>query len=315
MKKLKFIVCIIIVSFILLGCFFYFNKYTIYDSIVYIESINENYMNKGMGFVYKIQDNVNYIITNYHVVSNADELYIYNYNNKKTVASVVEYDKYTDIAILKVVGKLDLKEVKIGINDVKKNDSIYYFNISESAVKAGTVLSLSNEISINADYGNSFYNVISIKGDIESGNSGSPVLTKENEVIGVISLKEEYTDMAFYIPIDYVMNIVSKLENHTLKRPNLGATFINMTDIDILNQYGINIDNVNGVLIFDVRENYPLSEAGLIEGDVITRIDEVSISNVNMLQKEIYARSIGDSIVLGYYRNKDYKEVKVILNK
>lgn len=293
----------------------YDNKYSINDSMVFIESYGEESIKEGMGLVYKEENNSSYIVTNYHVIYDSKNIYVYNLDNKKEKASIIDYDIYTDIAILEIKDNLNLEPCIIGNNNVNKNDTINYFNINKKTIEKGTILNIDNEININANYGSSFYNAISIKADIENGNSGGPVFNINDEIIGIISLKEEDSDIGFYIPVDNTMNIVTKLENHTLVRPNLGATFANSTNIEILNQYGINTMGVNGVVILEVIENYPLFVFGIIKGDIITKINNQVVSDVVDMQKIVYSHNIGDTITLEYYRNNLLSKIDIVLNK
>jgi len=279
------------------------NKYEIENSIVYIDTTEK----QGMGFVYKVEDNVSYIVTNYHVIDLAKEIYI----NNKIKAEIVECDKYSDIAILKVNKKL---KPAIISEDGTLND-VYYYNINNDIIEKGSILSLDNEITINTAYGTSVYNAVEIKGNIEEGNSGSPLFNSEDEVVGLISLKDVNNNTGFALPIDYVMEMVNKLENHTLYRPNLGATFINTTNIEKLNEYAINTFGINGVVVLDIKEEYPLYIAGLYNGDIITKINDTIITDVNTLQKEIYSRNFGEDIYIEYYREGISNIVVVNLNK
>lgn len=315
MKKLKYIVLVFIVFLILFVISLNFDNYKISDSLVFVESLNPNYGTRGMGFVYNVERDTSYIITNYHVIENGNELYIYNLDNKKARASVIDYDKYTDIAILSIEDSLDLKEVKISNEDVKLNDEVFYFNIEKNTIESGTVLSLDDKINLTTDYGNSFYNAGSINGNIERGNSGGALFNSNDEAIGLISLKEQNQNIGFYIPINYVIDIVTKLENHTLIRPNLGGKFANTTNTDILNEYSISVSSVDGVVALEVTNDYPLDVAGIIKGDVITKVNNTVIGDVNDLQTEIYSYNIGDTVILGYYRGNAYNEVNIILNK
>jgi len=293
----------------------YDNKYSINDSMVFIESYSSESIKEGMGFVYKEDADNSYIITNYHVIDNSENIYVYNLNNKKEKANIIDYDIYTDIAILEIKDNLNLEPCIIGNNNVNENDTINYFNINKKTIEKGTILNIDNEININANYGSSFYNAISIKADIENGNSGGPIFNINDEIIGIISLKEEDSDIGFYIPINNVINIVTKLENHTLARPNLGATFANSTNTEVLTQYGINTMGVNGVVVLEVIENYPLFVSGIIKGDIITKINNQVVSDVVDMQKIIYSHNIGDTITLEYYRNNVLSEIDIVLNK
>lgn len=306
---------ILILVTLLVMALIYDNKYSINDSIVFVESYSSESIKEGMGFVYKEDATTSYIITNYHVIYDSENIYVHNLDNKKEKASIVDYDIYTDIAILEIEDNLNLGPCIINDNKIEENDIIYYFNINKRNIEKGTVLNLDNEININANYGNSFYNAISINADIENGNSGGPLFNINDEVVGVISLKEEDNDIGFYIPIDSAMDIVTKLENHTLVRPNLGATFANSTNIEMLNQYGINTMGVNGIVILEATENYPLYVSGLTKGDIITKINDEAVFNVVDMQKIIYSYDIGDTITLEYYRNNILSRIDITLNK
>lgn len=314
MKKL-IVLIIIVITVIISVITLFFKKNNIESSIVFIESLYDNYKNEGMGFVYKIKDNSNYIITNYHVIDENEEIYVYNLNKEKIKAEIVNYDKYRDIAILKIEDKLNLKEAKINSDSVKENDDIYYFNINSNNIEKGKILDLNTEIFLDTSYGISYYNGILMEGNITEGNSGGPVLNKNKDVIGLISIKEKGKNNSIYLSIDNVIEIVSKLENHTLKRPNLGGIFVSSYNEGILKENNIIIDNINGVVVLDITKDYPLYKAGIAKGDIITKINNKNIDGVNELQKEIYSYNAGDIITLEYYRNKEYKSVNVKLNK
>jgi S1-C subfamily serine protease len=121
-----------------------------------------------------------------------------NLKGKRTRADLVWHDKYTDIAILNIEDELGLKNIKIGSSNVNINDKVYYFDIINKEIENGIITSLDNEINVNSSYGNSLYKANSIVGNIVEGNSGSPVLNNEDEVIGMISLKEENQNKAYY---------------------------------------------------------------------------------------------------------------------
>ena len=182
-------------------------------------------------------------------------------------------------------------------------------------IEKGTILNLNNEVNINTDYGNSYYNAISINANIVNGNSGGAVFNKNNELIGIISLKEENSNTGFYIPISNVIELVTKLENRTLIRPNLGGMFASSSNRELLNKYEINIQNIEGVVVLDVIDGYPLNNSGIIKGDVIIKINNVLIPDVTALQKEIYSHVVGETLCVEYYRNNNLNVVNVILSK
>ena len=289
------------------------NNYSPYDSIVFIEAINNESIKDGMGFVYEVSDNKNYIVTNYHVVESSNSLYVENINREKISAKVVWYDVYTDIAVLQINNELGLKEI-LPINQKSNiNDSVYYYNIENKELKKGKILSLNNEININTSYGNSYYMANSINANINNGNSGSPLFNDKNEFIGMICLKEEGSDSAYYLEYNYIEKLVSKLKNQELFRPNLGASFVNTTNIDLLNQYEIFPGDIVGVVIIDLKEGFPLKNSGLVQGDIITKINDIQITNSSELQKTLYSFKPNDIISIEYVRSGGYNRVDIVL--
>ena len=259
------------------------NGYEPIDSIVFIEAINNESVKEGMGFVYKIKDDKNYIVTNYHVVGSSNSLYVENSVNEKISAKMIWYDIYTDIAVLQINNELNLKEAIVSSDKTNVSDEIYYYNIK------------------------------AISADIENGNSGGPIFNNESELIGMICLKEEESTNAYYLTHEYLVDIVTKLENQTLFRANLGATFVNTTNVDVLNQYGIFVGDLVGVVMLDLKDGFPLQASGLVHGDIITKINDFQITNVNELQKYIYSFDLNETVSIEYLREGIYNRVDVIL--
>lgn len=291
------------------------NKNSTSDSVVYIESLNDESITSGSGFVYKIENNKNFIITSYHVIDNYDEIYVYNNKKEKIGAKVFKYDEYTDIAILLIEDKLNLKEINIGNSEkIKEEDKVYAVgtpieieNINK--ISKGNILSKNKEIKINGIN----YNSIEINIGVDYGNSGGPLLNKDNEVIGMMFVMEEDKKIGYALPINFVMDIVEKLEKDEIKRPNLGAIMCNTTNTDTLNEYSINIDSVAGVVLLEVQENGLLYKSGLQKGDIITMFNEINIKNVTDLRENLYKKEIGDIVEIEYYRKGIYYKVSVEL--
>lgn len=323
MKKILFYLCIVILILGSLITVIIFNNNKLdfaNKSVVYIESINEDVIKSGSGFVYKVEDNKNYIVTSYHVIEDYTNVYVYNSDKKKVSASVLNYDEYTDIAVLVIEDNLDLKEINIGnSNSINREDEIYVvgtpLNIENiNTVTEGKITVQNKEITINTTHGSSNLDAIEVSAEVDYGNSGGPLLNKNNEVIGVMFVKEESVNgLSYALPINYVMDIVEKLENNELKRPNLGAVMCNTTNTKILNEYGVSVDDIVGVVILNLNKSYILDSAGLQKGDIITKFDNIEISNVNELREELYKKTVGDVVGIEYYRNGMYYEVNIQL--
>lgn len=296
-----------------------FNKKDINDSVVYIESIDDETIKSGSGFVYKIEDGKNYIITSYHVIEGYNDIYVYNSGKEKIKANILNYDEYTDIAILTVENKLGLNKIDIGnSNKVSIDDQVIAVgtpnNIENiNTISKGKISELDKKITFETMHGSSNLSAIEVNIDVTYGNSGGPLLNNKNEVIGMVFIKEENQHTAYALPINFVMELVGKLENHELNRPNLGAVMCNATNTELLNEYEIEIKDIDGVVILDLNENGLLHKEGLQIGDVITEFNGNVISNVNNLREELYKNQIGNKVWLEYYRNGVYYKVDIEL--
>ena len=127
-KKIIYITLLILIFYI--GALIYvpsnYDLDKVYDSVVYIESFNEDVIKKGSGFVYETKNNKNYIVTNYHVVRDSKDIYVYNTDQKKVKGNLINYDKDFDIAIISIENKLNLKGIKLGNSDkIKIGKDIY----------------------------------------------------------------------------------------------------------------------------------------------------------------------------------------------
>ena len=218
------IICIIVLTLILFFIFLMFNIKNnitmdkLYSSLVYIETKRSNTKISGSGIVYDVKDNNSYIVTNYHVVGNADEIIIYDKNKNSSIAKIVDYNELYDVALLKV-DNLNLKKAKFGnSNKLKVFDEIYvlgnpvgrqYFG----TVSKGIVSYINRNIRVENINNISKYNAIQIDASINSGNSGGALLNKNKEVVGLVTIKEDNLDgVGFVIPINFVKKIIGNME-------------------------------------------------------------------------------------------------------
>lgn len=313
MKRIIFILISSLIVVLFVNIFLYKKTYDPNESIVFIESFGAEYINNGMGFVYKKDDKNTYIITNYHVVAESNEIYIYNIKNKKQKVNLFAYDIYSDIAILQLIGNLNLEEIKIKKDKLGIGDIIYYFNIYDKEFKQSNIISKNNELNINNSYGLSVYNATAINGDIQKGNSGGPILNKNNEVVGILCLKDIEDNIGFYVSIESVIEIINQLETKTLQRPNLGGIFVDSSNIKVLNEYGYNSYDIDGVVVLDIKKDGIFYDLGIKKGDLILKINDKLVLNTTDMQKEIYNYNMDQKIKLTYYRDGKYSEVEFIL--
>lgn len=289
------------------------------ESLVYIEAISSDSVSKGSGFVYKNKDNKNYIITSYHVIDDYEEILVYT-DQKSTIATVLNYDEYTDIAVITIDDELGLEEIKLGDSSkINVGDQIYVAGTPLnsnyiSTITSGIISYIDREISVTTTVGNSSINAIQVDAAINPGNSGGPLLNNNGQVIGLVFIKEaDLNGIGFAIPINFVMNIVNKLEKNELNRPNLGAIMVNTTNDKVLKEYSIDKSNINGVVLLEVKEKGLFYDYNLQKGDIITKFNNVNIENVQDLQNELYSYNIEDIVVIEYYRNGISDKIKIEL--
>lgn len=307
----------------------------VYDSVLCIEVLNDNNdtISTGTGFLYDKDDKYGYVLTNSHVVSNGTNVQGTLSNNKVVSLTILGTDSYTDLAVLRMDVKDVIQVASIGTSqNMKIGNTVFTVGSPMGSTYAGTVTKgiLSGKdrlIETSTSNGNGLYNesyivkVLQTDAAISPGNSGGPLVNLAGDVIGITSLKlvdEEVEGMGFAIPIEDAINYVDYLEKgKAIQRPVIGVQLIDLTNKYLLYRYGINIDPSieYGVMLVKVDPGYPASDAGLKDGDVVTKINGQKISTTSEFKYELYKYSIGDSIDVTYIRNGKEKHAKIQLDK
>lgn len=307
----------------------------VYDSVLCIEVMNSDgsVLSTGTGFVYSKDSKYGYILTNAHVVSSGNNIVGVLSNNNTTSLTVLGSDTYTDLAVL----RMDVKDV-LGVASIgnSKNtpvgNMVFTVGSPMGSTYAGTVTKgiLSGKdrlIETSASNSNSLASesyivkVLQTDAAISPGNSGGPLVNLAGDVIGITSLKlvdEQVEGMGFAIPIEDAMNYVDTLaQGKTIERPLVGVQILDLTNKYTLYRYGINVDSSikSGVILIKVNSGYPASDAGLKDGDIVTKIDGEDVTTVSEFKYQLYQHKIGDTIEVTYYRAGKENKTKLKLNK
>jgi len=296
----------------------------IYNSVVYIESLkNKTATGSGSGFVYKIEGEYGYILTNQHVIDGAQEIEITNIDGKVSKAEKMGEDAYSDIAVLRI-NKADVLGVaEFGSSvDAKLGDTVFTVGSPVGktymgSVTKGILSGKDREVIVSSQY---VMEVIQVDAALNPGNSGGPLANINGEVIGINSLKlaqSEIEGMGFAIPIEMVKTIADKLEKkETIKRPLLGVSMLDASSTYQLYQNGIMLSEeiTEGVVVVEVSKDTPAYIAGLKKGDVILEINDKKVEDIAKFKTQLYKCNIGDTITLKVYRNNNIKEIKVKLD-
>lgn len=297
----------------------------VYDSVVLVKSYRRGQLiGTGTGFVYKKEGNNGYIITNHHVIADADEVKIKNNAGTEVTAKILGSDEYSDIAVLSIEKDAVMAVASIGESSKSEiGDTIFTVGSPLGEEYMGTVtkgIISGKDRTVEVD-GSGIMEVIQIDAAINPGNSGGPLVNINGEVIGVNSIKlveDEVEGMGFAIPIELAMSTVEKLEKgEAIKRPLVG---IEMTDVEnkyLLYKNDIIIDNSieEGVVVVTVQDGSPAKEAGLESGDVIVEFGDEKTTSIATFRHALYKYSVGDKVKIKYFRGKDLKETTIHLNK
>lgn len=303
----------------------------IYDATVMVNNYNDSMItNTGSGFVYRVDDNYGYIMTNHHVVENSKKITLYFNDENEVDATLLGSDKYLDLAVLKVDKKYVKAIASIGKNsECKLGDPVLSIGSPLGYEYKGTVtngiisgLDRLVGVSINGNGDDWMMDVIQTNTAVNPGNSGGPLVNVDGEVIGVISLKlvqNSVEGMGFAIPIEYAMSYVDILENgKVIDRPLLGISMVNaMAGKALEKLYDVKIDEkiTKGVVVIEISKDSGASKSSLKKGDVITKIGDKNVSTVAHMKYLLYKYNVGDTVEFTYYRDGLYHKTKVTLTK
>lgn len=262
-----------------------------------------------------------YIVTNNHVVEGADELTVTLNDNREFSAKIIGTDKQTDLALIKVNAK-DLPAITIAnSDDLKVGEWVLAvgnpYNLNNT-VTAGIVSAKSRGLGASANGIESF---IQTDAAINPGNSGGALVNTRGELVGInamlYSQTGSFTGYGFAIPTTIMNKVVADIKKYgSVQRVQLG-----ITGTDVLNHINrqkdqgkeIDLGTNDGVYVNSVSEDGNGAEAGLEEGDVITKVDSKPIVKMSELQEMINAKRPGDKITLTYLRNKKKIEKTITL--
>ena len=304
----------------------------VYDGVLMIRNYqNDEVASTGTGFVYKIEGDDAYVLTNQHVVEGADKITLITSKDEEIEGEVLGGDSYVDIAIVRMKKTDDLVALTLGNSENSKLGDLV-FTIGNplgyeyrGSVSTGHLAGKDRLVSVSTDNNSSssdwVMKVLQTDAAINPGNSGGPLMNANGEVIGVISLKLVQTEvegMGFAIPIEYVNSKIETLENgEAIEWPLLGVQMLNVSDAKYSYRYNFDIPNDvdSGVVIAGIEEGTGAASSDLRTGDIVTAINGVEVSDSAYLRYELYKYQAGDTIELTYLRAGKEHTTKVTLSK
>ncbi len=285
-------------------------------------SINTNYYGykttsaaSGSGFIISSDG---YIVTNYHVVEDANKITVTLYDGKKYDAELIGSDESSDVAVLKIDAD-SLTPVTLGSSsELSVGDEVAAIGnplgeLTFSLTK-GVVSALNRSVTIE----NKNMTLIQTDTAINSGNSGGALFNMYGEVVGITNARVAGTgssvssssvdNLGFAIPIDTVKSIINSLTSDGyVKKPYIGIASTNVSE----EQGSVS----QGALIKTVADNSPAESAGLKVDDIITEVNGQQIKSSGELTAIVKGSVKGDKLVCKVYRDGSFTEVTITVGE
>ena len=268
----------------------------------------------GSGFII---DDAGIVVTNFHVIENAEEITVTLADETAFTAEVLGQDQKTDIAVLKIdPGDTDLTAVPFGDSDSLR--------VGDWVLAIGNPFGLGGTVTAGIvsargrDIGNGPYDdFIQTDASINRGNSGGPLFNTDGEVIGIntaiFSQSGGSVGIGFAISSNLAKRVTTQLaEFGTTRRGWLGV-FIQEVTPDIADSLGL--DSAGGALVSSVNEKSPADDAGLEPGDVITSFDGKMIDKMRDLPRIVAETDIGATVDVELMRGGKMMTVQVTIGE
>ena len=278
----------------------------------------------GTGFVW---DEQGHVITNYHVIEDAQAAYVRLANRRTYEAALVGVSPEHDIAVLRIGSRGGNEPpVLIGTSgDLKVGQKVLAIGNPfglDYTLTTGVISALDR--TIRSEDGRAIEHLIQTDAAINPGNSGGPLIDSAGRVIGmntaILSSSGHFAGIGFAVPVDTINRVVPRLIAYgRYVRPTLGVLGDDAISTRVLEGTG-----VSGVLVLEVQRGSAAARAGLqaaeltpdghlVAGDVIVAVDGTAVDSVDALIDALDEHRVGDAVTLGVHRNGQVIEVEAVL--
>ena len=270
-----------------------------------IQSLGSGFIVSGKG----------YILTNFHVIADADKIEVLLADGNLFPADVIGFDSLSDIAVLKLSGKLpELRPVYLGNSDsLEVGDWIAAIGnpfALTSTITSGIVSALGREVVEPL----TFQSFIQTDAAINPGNSGGPLVNLDGAVMGmntlIFSETGGFMGVGFAIPINLAIRVMEDLvyEGRVIR----GYAGISVQDITPSLQKALDLKTTEGAIVADVVNGQPADKAGIKSGDIILNVSGEVVENANQLRNQIAFVRPGQKVPLTLLRNGKKREITLI---
>ncbi len=270
---------------------------------------------KGMGSG-TIIDPKGHVLTNNHVVGGAEKITVTLWNGEVLKGRLIGSCAVHDMAVVKI-DKEGLTAAELGDSDkLRVGQRVYAIGnpfglVGGPTVTTGVISALNRTIESQSQL---LENLVQTDAAINPGNSGGPLVNLEGKVVAINTAIIPYAQgIGFAIPINSAKNCAGEtVENGVSARPWLGIIGLSLTE-DLARYYGLPVDQ--GVLVTKVVDGSPAEHSGIVDGDIILRMDGAPINSIRDLIEEIHQRKIGQKIRIAVFRRDREQSFEVTLSK
>lgn len=267
----------------------------------------------GSGFVI---DPSGLIVTNNHVIEDADEITVNFSDGSSLVAELIGHDEKTDLALLKVESDKPLTALKFGDSE--------HLRVGDWVMAIGNPFGLGGTVTVgivsarNRDINAGPYdNFIQTDASINRGNSGGPLFNMDGDVVGIntaiISPSGGSIGIGFAVPAETAIGVIDQLRQFgETRRGWLGVRIQQVTD-DIAD--GLAMATPRGALVAGITDEGPAAEAGIEPGDVIITFDGKDVHTMNELPRMVAAEPIGKEVDVVVLRKGEEQTIRVTLGR
>ncbi len=275
---------------------------------------------QGSGFVFATEDGLMedkaYILTNNHVVENAERIIVQFQDGREFDAKVTGTDPQSDVAVIEIPSA-DVPTLKLGDSDA--------LEVGEWVVAMGNPFGLSHTLTVGVVSATGrtavgitdYEDFIQTDAAINPGNSGGPLVNLDSEVVGInsaiFSRSGGYMGIGFAIPINLARNIANQLiDTGEVSRGFLGITIQPLT-ADLAEAFGLDIHQ--GIVVAEVVEDSPADRAGIQAGDVIVELNGDPVRNPGEFRNHIAMTPVGKTVELVVLRDGKRKTLRAKVDK
>ena len=268
----------------------------------------------GLGSGVIVDAEKGYVLTNYHVVGEADEVEVVLHDGRKFDAEWVRSDMQTDLAIVKI--KPDrLVQAPLGDSDkAEVGDWVLAIGAPRGLAQTVTAGIISAKGRNQVGSRQMYQSFIQTDASINRGNSGGPLVNMSGEVIGINNSIASYSGgnegIGFAIPSNMAGKVMSQLiDKGKVTRGFLGVEIRDIEDEGLADSFGL--PTRQGALVERVRPDSPAAQAGLKEGDFIVSVGGTAVANSNELRNTVADLEVGKLVALEIYRDKKKQSLDI----